>query len=83
VKAFTRGLWLAIVAMGMLGVVGCGADNASEGEVASKKLGDPGKPDPKGLPSEGIAQPKTEADRAAQGPGGSSLQLQKKGPSTK
>jgi hypothetical protein len=78
VKALTRRLCLALVAMGMLSVVGCGPDNASEGEAASKKLGDPGKPDPKGLPTETISQPKTEAERGKQGPGGSVLQQGKK-----
>ncbi len=77
-RVFTRRLCLALVTMGMLGVVGCGADNASEGEAASKKLGDPGKADPKGLPSETISAPKTEAERGKQGPGGSVLQQTKK-----
>jgi hypothetical protein len=79
VKAFTRGLWLALLTMGMLGAGGCGPDNASEGEAASKKLGEPGTPDPKGLPSQTITPPTSEADRATQeGPGGSILQQSKK-----
>jgi hypothetical protein len=79
VKAFTRGLCVAFVMLGMVGVVGCGPDNASEGQAASKKLGDPGNPDPKGLPSQTITPPSSEADRATQeGPGGSILQQSKK-----
>ncbi len=77
-KAITRRLCLALVTMGMLGVVGCGDENASEGAKAGQKLGDPGKPDPKGLPSQTITQPKTEAERGAMGAQGSQVQQSKK-----
>jgi hypothetical protein len=65
--------------LGMVGVVGCGSDNAAEGAAASKKLGEPGTPDPKGMPSQTITPPSSETDRATQeGPGGSILQQSKK-----
>jgi hypothetical protein len=46
VKAFTRGLCLAFVT---LGVTGCGADNETEAEKLSKTMGDPGAPNPKAI----------------------------------
>jgi hypothetical protein len=77
VKAFTRRLCLAFVTMGMLAVTGCGPDNESAGVDASKKLGDPGKADPKGLPENKVTPPSDNASRAAQGPQGSINQLAK------
>jgi len=35
----------------MLGVLGCGPDNETEADRLAKSIGDPGKPDPKGVPA--------------------------------
>jgi len=63
VKAFLRRLCLAFVAIGMLGVAGCGADNESEATKANAKLGKADAPDPNSLPKETIVVPKSNADR--------------------
>jgi hypothetical protein len=63
VKAFTRKLGLAFVAIGMLGVTGCGADNESEGAKANTNLGKATAPDPNALPKETIVPPKSNNDR--------------------
>jgi hypothetical protein len=47
VKFITRGLGLSILSLGILFMVGCGADNEAEGEKLAKTAGDPGAPDPK------------------------------------
>jgi len=78
VKAFTRALCVAFVMMGMLGVMGCGPDNESEGAKASQKLGDPGKP--VNEPTEAqkaVTLPRTNAERSKMGPQGSILQQSK------
>jgi hypothetical protein len=36
----------------MLGMLGCGPDNQTEAERLAKTAGDPGAPDPKGVPTE-------------------------------
>jgi hypothetical protein len=46
VKFYIRGLCLALMAVSMLGVTGCGTENEAEGEKLSKSMGDPGPPDP-------------------------------------
>jgi len=56
VKAAMRGCGWAVLAIGLLGLAGCGADNESEAEKAQKnlgavpsstgKLGEAGKPAP-------------------------------------
>ena len=48
-KAFTVGLCLALVNLGM---TGCGTDNETEAEKLSKTLGDPGAVNSKALPAE-------------------------------
>ena len=71
-KAFTRALCLATVMMGMLGVIGCGPDNETEGQKASKSLGDSG-PAKEGS-GKAIVVPKTNEGRAALGAQGSITQ---------
>jgi hypothetical protein len=46
VKAFIRGLCTVFVAVGLLGVTGCGPDNETEAEKLAKTAGDPGAPAP-------------------------------------
>ena len=41
-KSYTRGLAWTLVALGMLGVAGCGPDNETEGQKAAKAEKDPG-----------------------------------------
>jgi len=52
VKAFTRGLCLGLVTLGMMSMTGCGADNENEAEKLAKGMGDPGAANPKSLPGE-------------------------------
>jgi hypothetical protein len=78
VKAFTRILCLAFVAMGMLGVTGCGEDNATEGAKQAAKEKNPGAPDPKGLPGQTVTPPKDNAGRNTMGPQGSQIMQGKK-----
>jgi hypothetical protein len=59
VKFFTRGLVVFVLGLGMLGMVGCGADNESEGQQLAKSAGDPGKPDPKAVGKAGGPMPKS------------------------
>jgi hypothetical protein len=42
VNSFTRGCGLGLLALAMLGVTGCSADNETEVEKLSKGIGDPG-----------------------------------------
>jgi hypothetical protein len=51
VKSFTRGLSVALFSLTLLGLAGCGPDNETEAEKLAKTAGDPGKPDPKGIPT--------------------------------
>jgi hypothetical protein len=51
VKWFIRGLSAPLVCVSMLGVLGCEADNQTEADRLAKTIGDPGKPDPKGIPA--------------------------------
>jgi hypothetical protein len=51
-----------LLAVGTLGVLGCGADNDSEANQLAKTIGDPGKPDAKGMPKTQEAQPKTQEE---------------------
>ena len=50
-KWFMRGLSASLLFMGILGVLGCGTDNQTEADRLAKTIGDPGKPDPKGVPA--------------------------------
>jgi hypothetical protein len=63
VKFFTRGFILFVLSLGMLVTVGCETDNETEAAKLSKAAGDPGAPDPKGLPSTPVVAPATEAER--------------------
>jgi hypothetical protein len=42
VNSFTRGCGLSLLALAMLGMTGCSADNETEVEKISKGMGDPG-----------------------------------------
>jgi len=66
VKFFTRGLALFVLSLGMLVFVGCGTDNETESEKLAKTAGDPGKANPKAIPTTTSAPPATEADRGKQ-----------------
>ncbi len=50
-KWFMRGLSASLLCVGMLGVLGCGPDNDTEADRLAKTIGDPGKPNPKGIPT--------------------------------
>ena len=65
-KFFTRGLVLFVMSLGMLVFVGCGTDNEAEGQKLAKQAGDPGPPNPKGIPTTKQAPPSTESDRGKQ-----------------
>jgi hypothetical protein len=79
VKAFNRSLFASLVVVGMLGFVGCGPDNESEGQKLSTKIGDPGKMNPDAVPKETVAPPRTSAERAQRGPTGTQDQMKKSG----
>jgi hypothetical protein len=51
VKWFMRGLTVLLLCVGTLSVLGCGPDNETEADRLAKTIGDPGKPDPKGVPA--------------------------------
>jgi hypothetical protein len=61
-KWFTRGLIVVLLGVGALGAPGCQQDNASEAEAAAKTAGDPGKPDPKGIPKAQEAPPASQEE---------------------
>jgi hypothetical protein len=44
--------------------MGCGPDNDTEADRLAKTAGDPGKPDPKGIPQTQDAPPKTQEEFA-------------------
>ncbi|MGO9470908.1 MAG: hypothetical protein ACLQIB_13840 [Isosphaeraceae bacterium] len=50
-KWFIRGLSASLLCVGIVGVLGCGPDNDTEANRLAKSIGDPGKPDPKGVPA--------------------------------
>jgi len=62
VKWFMRGLTVPLLCVGMLGVLGCGTDNQTEADKLAKSIGDPGKPDPKGMPAAIEPPPKSQAE---------------------
>jgi hypothetical protein len=66
VKAFSRGLCSAFVAVSLLGVAGCGPDNESEGQALNKKIGDPGAPAANSKSSEVTPPAKTQQDHFKQ-----------------
>jgi hypothetical protein len=63
VKFFTRGLVLFMLCLGMLGTVGCGTDNETEGQQLAKTAGDPGAPSPKGIPETKLGPPSSQEER--------------------
>jgi len=60
VKCFMRGLGASLLCMFLLGVLGCGPDNETEAQRLTKSIGDPGAPDPKGVPAVKDAAPPTD-----------------------
>jgi hypothetical protein len=44
VKAFTCGLGMVLISVGLLGSPGCGADNEADAKKAAAAIGDPGAP---------------------------------------
>jgi len=62
VKWFMRGLSAPLLCVGLLGVLGCGPDNDTEADRLAKSIGDPGKPDPKGLPTTSQPPAKTQEE---------------------
>jgi hypothetical protein len=44
VKAFTCGLGMVLISVGLLGSPGCGADNEADAKKAAASIGDPGAP---------------------------------------
>ena len=61
-KWFMRGLSASLLLAGMAGVVGCETDNQTEADRLAKTIGDPGKPDPKGIPSTTQPAAKTQEE---------------------
>jgi len=57
-----RGVIASLLCAGILGVLGCGPDNETEGDRLKKTIGDPGKPDPKGVPATVEPPPKNQAE---------------------
>ena len=60
-KAFIRTFCLALVTVGMLGVMGSGPDNETEVQKLGKSLGNPGAPDPKAK-VEDLPPPKSQVE---------------------
>jgi hypothetical protein len=56
-------LILFVLSLGMLVMLGCGADNESEGQQLAKAAGDPGTPSPKGIPTTQAAPTTTQSER--------------------
>ena len=61
-KWFMRGLTVVLLCVGGLSVLGCGTDNDTEATQLAKSIGDPGKPDPKGLPQKVEAPPQSQEE---------------------
>jgi hypothetical protein len=57
VKVFTRILCGALFSASLLGAAGCGPDNETEANKLAKTAGDPGAPNPKGVPDKKDAAP--------------------------
>jgi hypothetical protein len=62
VKWFKPGLTVVLLCVGALGVVGCGTDNDTEATQLAKSIGDPGKPDDKGLPKTVETPPQSQEE---------------------
>ncbi len=60
---FMRGLSASLLCVSMLGVLGCGPDNETEANRLAKTIGDPGKPDAKGVPAAIEPPPKSQAEQ--------------------
>jgi hypothetical protein len=63
VNVFMRGLGRGLLALAILGITGCGADNETEAEKLSKGMGDPG-------PGTAKVDPSQQAVPAVTGPTG-------------
>jgi len=66
VKSFTRGLGLALLILGMLGVTGCGPDNDTEALKAQKVEKDPGPINPKAVATNPPVQAQTQQQQYEQ-----------------
>jgi len=66
VKFFTRGLVLLVLSLGVVVVAGCGTNNEDEGKKLAKTAGDPGPPNPAGIPTTKQTAPATQEDRGKQ-----------------
>jgi hypothetical protein len=64
-KWFLRGVSATVLCVGMLGVLGCGPDNDTEGQQLAKSAGDPGKPNPAGIPAPAKALPPARSQSEA------------------
>ena len=62
-KWFMRGLIAPVFCVGMLGVLGCETDNQTEADRLAKTIGDPGKPDAKGVPTTVAPPPKSQKEQ--------------------
>lgn len=62
-KWIMRGLTIALLCVGTFGALGCEASNETEADRLTKTAGDPGKPDPKGLPKETQPPAKTQQEQ--------------------
>lgn len=62
---FTRGMAIALLSLGLIGVSGCAEDNETEAQKLAKTAGDPGAPAPAKVKTEGgDLPPPTSSDDA-------------------
>jgi hypothetical protein len=57
-----RGLTVVLLCVGALSVPGCGPDNDTEATQLAKSIGDPGKPDAKGVPKTVETPPQSQQE---------------------
>jgi hypothetical protein len=66
VNSFTRGLGLALLSVGMLGVTGC-TDNETDAQKLQKDMGDPGPGNPSSkVQKSDVPTPRTQEERFKQ-----------------
>jgi hypothetical protein len=71
---------VALLTLSLFGVTGCGSDNEAEANKLAKTAGDPGPPNPKGIPKESVAPTASGVEAfAQQGQAAQRQQLQTKG----
>jgi hypothetical protein len=59
---FMRGLTAVLLCAGTLSVLGCTPDNETESTTLAKSVGDPGKPDTKGVPTKPETPPASQEE---------------------